>query len=97
MNTYEVFQLTAEEVAMQDEEMVYEYSKRHEFRLCHMNSRTRDAMLAAMVEDNSITGGWFYWYCEPGCLPDSLAFGPYDSYTEANNAAKEEIAEQEAI
>jgi|SRR5215471_4214237 len=21
--------------------------------------------------------GWFYWYCLPGCLPDSEPFGPF--------------------
>jgi hypothetical protein len=34
----EIFQLTAMEVAAQDEELVHEYSQHHEFRLCHMNS-----------------------------------------------------------
>jgi hypothetical protein len=22
---------------------------------------------------------WFYWFCLPGCLPDSESFGPFDS------------------
>lgn len=75
----EVFQLTANEAAAQCEELIYEYSKRHEFRLCHMNSRTQEAMLDAIVREEGITGGWFWWSCFPGCMPDSSANGPFDT------------------
>ena len=75
----EVFQLTAAEAASQDEDLVYEYSKRPEFRLCHMNSRVQEAMLDAIVEEEGITGGWFWWTCLPGCLPDSSAMGPFET------------------
>ncbi len=75
----EVFQLTAEEVAALDEDMVHEYSKRHEFRLASMNSRIRDAM----IEEASITGGWFWQSCFPGCLPDSEPIGPFKTSHEA--------------
>jgi hypothetical protein len=27
--------------------------------------------------------GWYYWYCQPGCLPDSEPVGPYDSEEDA--------------
>lgn len=27
--------------------------------------------------------GWYWWYCWPGCLPDSDPRGPYSSYAEA--------------
>jgi hypothetical protein len=89
----EVFELTAREVAEMDEDMVYEYMKRHEFRLATMNSQTREAMFDAMIEAEGIQGGWFYWFCFPGCLPDSTPFGPYDSYKEALKAAQEDCAE----
>ena len=77
----EIFQLTADEVAASGmyEDEQYEYMKRHEFRLASMNSRDRQAMLDAMVDELGIEGGWFYWYCFPGCLPDSPPFGPFDS------------------
>lgn len=26
---------------------------------------------------------WWYWYCFPGCLPDSDVRGPYDTKAEA--------------
>lgn len=85
----EVFQLTALEVAANDEDLVYEYSKRHEFRLCHMNGRVREAMLEAIVEEEGIEGGWFWHTCFPGCLPDSCAFGPFKTQAEALADAQE--------
>lgn len=30
-----------------------------------------------------IAEGWYYWFCFPGCLPDSSAFGPFASEDEA--------------
>jgi hypothetical protein len=84
----EVFCLTAHEVAERDEDLVHEYLKRHEFRLATMNSATREKMFAAMIEENSIEGGWFYWYCQPGCLPDSDAMGPFATRAEALDDAR---------
>jgi hypothetical protein len=79
----EVFQLTAREVAEMDEDMVHEYMRRHEFRLASMNSRTREAMFGAMIAENNIEGGWFWWACFPGCLPDGPAIGPFKTFKEA--------------
>ena len=31
---------------------------------------------------------WFYWFCVPGCLPDSDCFGPYQSKEVALGAAR---------
>jgi len=76
----EIFQLTAEEAAYRDEDTVHEFSKRHEFRLCHMNARVREAMVEAIVKERGITGGWFWWSCLPGCLPDGDAIGPFASH-----------------
>jgi hypothetical protein len=75
----EIFELTAAEVAAQDEDLIYEYSRRHEFRLCHMNGRVREAMLAVMIEEEGFTGGWFWQSCFPGCLPDGPPIGPFES------------------
>lgn len=79
----EVFQLTSNEAAELDENMIYEYSRKHEFRLAGMNSRTREAMLDAIVANEGITGGWFWWTCMPGCLPDSAPMGPFKTHDEA--------------
>jgi hypothetical protein len=89
----EVFQLTATEVAAMDEDAVYEFGKRHAFRLHSMNSRTQAAMLDAIVEENDISGGWFYWYCFPGCMPEGTPIGPYKTHHEAIAAAQAEAAE----
>jgi len=37
-----------------------------------------------------LESGWYYWYCFPGCLPDSDAYGPYDSEDEAVEASQGE-------
>lgn len=34
--------------------------------------------------------GWYYWYCFPGCLPDSDPIGPFDSEALALAAAQED-------
>jgi hypothetical protein len=33
--------------------------------------------------------GWYWWSCFPGCLPDSDAFGPFDSEAEAIENAQD--------
>lgn len=79
----ETFQLTAAEVAASDEGLCYEYMKRPEFRLATMSSRTREAMLDAMVSEEGISGGWFWQACFPGCLPDGCPFGPFETEADA--------------
>jgi hypothetical protein len=84
-----VYELTALEVAELDEDTIRSYMRRREFQLAAMSDRVRDAMFDAMIEDNGITGGWFFDYCFPGCLPDSQPFGPYDSRDAAITAARD--------
>lgn len=31
----------------------------------------------------SESGGWYWWTCSPGCLPDSDPFGPFETEAEA--------------
>jgi hypothetical protein len=33
--------------------------------------------------------GWYFWYCFPGCLPDSEPYGPYATEAEAVAAAQD--------
>lgn len=89
----EVFELTAREVAERDEDLIHEYMKRREFRLAAMNSRDREKMFDAMIDAEGITGGWYYWYCFPGCIPDSEPFGPYENRAAALQAARENADE----
>lgn len=34
--------------------------------------------------------GWYWWFCFPGCLPDSDPNGPYETAAEAIAAAQED-------
>ena len=36
--------------------------------------------------------GWYYWYCMPGCLPDSEPFGPFETEAEAVTDCRENAA-----
>jgi hypothetical protein len=85
----EVFQLTATEVASGMEDEIHEYLKRPTYRLATMNSKAREQLLDAMVEDLEIKGGWFYWFCFPGSLPDSEPMGPFDTKDEAISDARQ--------
>jgi hypothetical protein len=91
----EVFELTASEAAEQMEDEVYEFMKRSEFRLAAMNSKVREAMLDAMVEELGVTGGWFWWSCLPGCLPDGSANGPFKSKQEALEDARDGVEDED--
>ncbi len=77
----EVFHLTAYEAVQQDEDLMWEAGKR--FPLMNMNSRDRDKAIAWAVESSGTTGGWFWWTCFPGCMPDSSAFGTFATREEA--------------
>lgn len=37
--------------------------------------------------------GWYYWYCLPGCLPDSEPCGPFATEAEALREARESAGE----
>jgi hypothetical protein len=86
---FEVFELNAHEVAEMDEDLIRQYSRKHEYRLATMNNRTREAMLDAIVENEGITGGYFFQFCFPGCLPESSPFGPYPTRQAAIEAARD--------
>ena len=77
----EVFQLTAAEAVEQDEELMWDAHKR--FPLASMNSKEREKAIAWAVEESGTTGGWFWWSCFPGCLPDGPAMGPFTTKQEA--------------
>ncbi len=84
----EVFQLTAAEVVEHDEDLMLEALKL--FPLASMNSRDRDKAIDWAIEESGATGGWFWWSCFPGCLPDSCANGPFDTAAEAEYDAQQQ-------
>ena len=94
----EIFQLTAEEVAESSmfEDERHEYMKMHEFRLASMNGRVREKMIATMIEDLCIKGGWFWWTCFPGCMPDGDPIGPFATEAEALADAQGDNTETDA-
>ena len=89
----ELFQLTAEESVEYDEDTMYEALKR--FPLASMNSREHDKAIAWAVEESGTEGGWYYWYCTPGCLPDSEPYGPFPTPDAAIADARENNADDD--
>jgi hypothetical protein len=45
------------------------------------------------AEDYESGQGWFFWFCMPGCLPDSEPFGPYSTKKQALAEARRMFAE----
>jgi hypothetical protein len=88
----EVFQLTAEEVAesSQYEDERNEFNHLHQFRLAAISPPVHRRMIAAMIAELGITGGWYYWFCFPGCMPDSDPIGPFATADDAKQAAQEQ-------
>lgn len=39
--------------------------------------------------DNMPEAGWYFWFCFPGCLPDSDPFGPFATEDAAIEAARD--------
>ena len=88
-----VTQLTAEEIAESWEEEIF--ARRRRFPLAHMNRAQRDALIASIVEEEGVTGGWCWCYCVPGCLPDSGFSAPFATLAEAVADARENSTEWE--
>lgn len=40
-------------------------------------------------EGTPLPVGWYFWFCFPGCMPDSEPDGPYESEEAAIAAARE--------
>ena len=45
-------------------------------------------------EDNQLDPGWYYCFCQPGCMPDSDYVGPFASEKEAISAGCEDSLEE---
>lgn len=47
-------------------------------------------MLTNSDENDVGQAGWYYWFCFPGCLPDSDPYGPFETEEEALAEAQSE-------
>lgn len=45
-------------------------------------------------EDKFDGPGFYWWFCYPGCLPDSDPFGPFESEADAQSDARHYADEQ---
>ena len=77
----EVFEMTAVEVAETMEDEIYEALK--VFPQATMNSKEREKAFDWIIEKYDVTGGFFWWACFPGCLPDGEKNGPFATRKEA--------------
>jgi hypothetical protein len=46
---------------------------------------------------NDSPAGWFYWFCLPGCLPDSEPMGPFDTESEALADARDGMDDDDSL
>jgi hypothetical protein len=52
-------------------------------------TRYRRGLLQRHYIDCSDLGGWYWWACFPGCMPDSDPIGPFETEAEALADAQE--------
>jgi hypothetical protein len=55
------------------------------------NSWSGEDMWCIMENGEVYESGWYFWYCKPGCLPDSDPYGPYSSRAAAEAAVMDEL------
>lgn len=48
---------------------------------------TSFAMLDQADQDAKAEAGWYWWACQPGCLPEGDAFGPFNTSGDAHEDA----------
>ena len=84
-----VWQFTAHEIAETMEEEIWDYSRKPQFKTCHMNGQVRERMLDTMVKELGIEGGFMWAVCFPGCMPDSEWSGPFPTHAEALQNARD--------
>ena len=57
-----------------------------------VSEQTPDTVFYNEYDDEPYGSGYFYWYCFPGCLPDSSPFGPFETEQEAIDHCREQCA-----
>lgn len=47
------------------------------------------------TDHNNDHRGWYYWFCFPGCMPDSEANGPFETEAEALADARKGLDDED--
>lgn len=55
----------------------------------HDGKRVADGDCWSDEDGAPLPAGWYFWFCLPGCMPDSDPIGPYKSEDEAIEAARD--------
>jgi hypothetical protein len=92
---YEVYQYTAQEYAETLDDTKEIYSKVRRYKAAERDPAVYARMMAAIIEDRGITGGWYFHYTYPGSGDAVMTDpeGPYASAHEAMVACREAISE----
>ena len=53
------------------------------------SENTADTVFWNEWDDEPFGSGYYFWFCFPGCMPDSSPFGPYATEAEAIEAAQD--------
>jgi hypothetical protein len=56
------------------------------------SENTQETVFYDEHDDEPYGTGWYYWYCFPGCMPDSSPFGPFKTEAEAVADCRESVA-----
>lgn len=84
MQAYSDESRETEPTALPDVEVFHhEHAKRE---LCALNAGHKAELYGECVTDDDgdcMGSGWYYWFCFPGCLPDSDPVGPFATQDEA--------------
>lgn len=43
--------------------------------------------------DREFPDGYYWWSCQPGCLPDGDPVGPFDTWSDAVNDCREGVCD----
>ncbi|HXN71507.1 MAG TPA: hypothetical protein VN861_03025 [Candidatus Acidoferrales bacterium] len=73
----------------------HEHAKRER---CALNAGHKAELYGECVIDDEGDcrgSGWYWWSCLPGCMPDSEANGPFETYELALADAREGMEEEE--
>lgn len=73
------------------ETFYHQHAKRER---CMLNAGDQASLYGECIVDDEgdcLGTGWYYWFCSPGCLPEGEPIGPYDSESEALDAAREGV------